>query len=195
MVSQVQQRTYTRVTRFVLARLSLLPKKLVDFLLWRRRYRDGHGHGPGVIVVNVVVGIVGVVGAVGVTVVVVALQACQLRIHHAVLMCGTGITNASHRVSREMVVAAPGSAAPAASGVFGRNKSHRQRHTSDVESSVKRGHQVRFGSVQRRGAKCAVAMDVMEGKSTWLTLCKHWWPTKIEIQGSRRAAPRLSLSV
>lgn len=91
MVSQVQQRTYTRVTRFVLARLSLLPKKLVDFLLWRRRYRHGHGHGPGVIVVNVVVGIVGVVGAVGVVVVVVvvALQACQLRIHHTVLMCGT----------------------------------------------------------------------------------------------------------
>lgn len=91
MVSQVQQRTYTRVTRFVLARLSLLPKKLVDFLLWRRRYR--HGHGPGVIVVNVVVGIVGVVGAVGVIVVVVALQACQLRIHHTVLMCGTGRYN------------------------------------------------------------------------------------------------------
>lgn len=82
MVSQVQQRTYTRVTRFVLARLSLLPKKLVDFLLWRRRYRHGHGHGPGVIVVNVVVG---VVGAVGVIVVVVALQACQLRIHYTVL--------------------------------------------------------------------------------------------------------------
>lgn len=95
MVSQVQQRTYTRVTRFVLARLSLLPKKLVDFLLWRRRYRHGHGHGPGVIVVNVVVGIVGVVGAVGVVVVVVvvALQACQLRIHHTVLMCGTGRYN------------------------------------------------------------------------------------------------------
>lgn len=92
MVSQVQQRTYTRVTRFVLARLSLLPKKLVDFLLWRRWYR--HGHGPGVIVVKVVVGIVGVVGAVGVVVVVVvALQACQLRIHHTVLMCGTGRYN------------------------------------------------------------------------------------------------------
>lgn len=91
MVSQVQQRTYTRVTRFVLARLSLLPKELVDFLLWRRRYRHGHGHGPGVIVVNVVV--VGIVGAVGVIVVVVALQACQLRIHYTVLMCGTGMYN------------------------------------------------------------------------------------------------------
>lgn len=162
MVSQVQQRTYTRVTRFVLARLSLLPKKLVDFLLWRRRYRHGHGHGPGVIVVNVVVGIVGVVGAVGVivVVVVVALQACQLRVHYTVLMCGTGITNASHRVSREMVVAAPGSAAPAASGVFGRNKSHRQRHTSDVESSVNAG--IRCASAVSRG-------EVQSARLRWMS--------------------------
>lgn len=162
MVSQVQQRTYTRVTRFVLARLSLLPKELVDFLLWRRRYRHGHGHGPGVIVVNVVV--VGIVGAVGVIVVVVALQACQLRIHYTVLMCGTGRYNerltGSHRVSREMVVAAPGSAAPAASGVFGRNKSHRQRHTSDVERSVNAG--IRCASAVPRG-------EVQSARLRWMS--------------------------